>query len=177
VPLLADAWEPAIVVNYPIEPSSETEDGDGYEVPEGSDEPGRPEAAVAREDRRDEADAAFPPAVSTRSSVLGQAAGDAEEPAEPEPAAHATRQEEGEDADPTSAGEAEGEESAPAVDAGNDQPTTTVEAGSGQPEDVPLPLDLPEQPAPPAPAPKPARRKRASVPSWDEIVFGGPKDS
>ena len=37
-----------------------------------------------------------------------------------------------------------------------------------------LPLDLPEQPTPAA-APKPVRRKRASVPSWDEIVFGGPK--
>lgn len=26
-----------------------------------------------------------------------------------------------------------------------------------------------------APAPEPAKRKRASVPSWDEIMFGGPK--
>jgi hypothetical protein len=34
---------------------------------------------------------------------------------------------------------------------------------------------MPEQ-ATPAPTPKPTRRKRASVPSWDEIVFGGPKE-
>ena len=50
-PLRSEAWEPAIVVNYPIEPSED----DGVEVPEGSDDPGRPEAPVAREDRRDEA--------------------------------------------------------------------------------------------------------------------------
>jgi hypothetical protein len=25
------------------------------------------------------------------------------------------------------------------------------------------------------PEPKPVKRKRASVPSWDEIMFGGPK--
>jgi len=30
-----------------------------------------------------------------------------------------------------------------------------------------------EPPARPAPRPKPARGKRASVPSWDEILFGG----
>ena len=29
-----------------------------------------------------------------------------------------------------------------------------------------------EPPARPAPRPKPARGKRASVPSWDEILFG-----
>ena len=28
----------------------------------------------------------------------------------------------------------------------------------------------------PAPRGKPARGKRASVPSWDEILFGGPDD-
>jgi hypothetical protein len=28
---------------------------------------------------------------------------------------------------------------------------------------------------PDAPQPKSVKRKRASVPSWDEIMFGGPK--
>ena len=53
--------------------------------------------------------------------------------------------------------------------------TGALESASTEPEDQPLPLDVPEQPTPP-PAPKPSRRKRASVPSWDEIVFGGPKE-
>lgn len=104
VPLRSEGWEPAIIVDYPVEPSEEeVADVDGVEVPEGSDDPGRPERPVAREDRRDEADSL------------------------------------------------------------------------DEPEDLPLPLDLPDQPTP-TPAPKPARRKRASVPSWDEIVFGGPKE-
>ena len=108
--LSAAAWEPAIVVDYPVEPSEDTEadapdSPDGIEVAEGSDDPGRPEEAVASEDRRDEAEA--------------------------------------------------------------------LEKQT-EPVDQPLPLDIPDLP-PPTP-PKPARRKRASVPSWDEIVFGGPKD-
>ena len=98
------AWEPAIVVDYPVEPSEDVnadapDSADGIEIAEGSDDPGRPELPVAGDDRRDEAEALV---------------------------------------------------------------------------DVPLPLDIPDLP-PPTP-PKPARRKRASVPSWDEIVFGTPKD-
>lgn len=108
--LRATAWEPAIVVDYPVEPSEDSEadapdSADGIEIAEGSDDPGRPEQPVASEDRRDEAKA------------LGV---------------------------------------------------------QSEPVDEPLPLDIPNLP-PPA-APKPARRKRASVPSWDEIVFGSPKD-
>lgn len=108
--LSAAAWEPAIVVDYPVEPSEDVgadapDSADGIEVAEGSDDPGRPEQPVAGEDRRDEAEAL---SVQT------------------------------------------------------------------EPVDQPLPLDIPDLP-PPVP-PKPARRKRASVPSWDEIVFGGPKE-
>ena len=102
-------------------------------MPEGSDEPGRPEAPVAREDRRDEAAAlrAVP-----------------------------------------SAAEPEVDEAEVPTDSGTAAP---AEPRSSEPEDQPLPLDVPEQQSPP-PVPKPARRKRASVPSWDEIVFGGPKE-
>jgi DUF3071 family protein len=114
--LLSDAWEPAIVVDYPVEPSEDHADGD-VEVPEGSDDPGRPEPAVAGDDRRDEA-------ASLVDSVLF-----GETPAEP----------------------------------------------VSEPEEQLLPLDVPEQPTPSSP-PKAPRRKRASVPSWDEIVFGGPKE-
>ena len=113
--LQAAAWEPAIVVDYPVEPSEDVE------VAEGSDDPGRPEHPVAGEDRQDEAEALEETAVS-------------EEAGAPEETAKLT-----------------------------------------EPVDQPLPLDIPE-PAKPAPA-KPARRKRASVPSWDEIVFGSPKDN
>jgi len=127
-PLRSEAWEPAIVVNYPIEPSED----DGIEVPEGSDDPGRPEAPVAREDRRDEAAALRVP----------------------------------------SAAEPKVDEAEVPTDSGTAAP---AEPRSSEPEDQPLPLDVPEQ-QPPPPVPKPARRKRASVPSWDEIVFGGPKE-
>jgi hypothetical protein len=112
--LRSDAWEPAIVVDYPVEPSEDRSDGD-VEVPEGSDDPGRPEPAVAADDRRDEA-------ASLVDTVLF-----------------------------------------------GETPTEAVT----EPEEQLLPLDVPEQPAP-ANAPKAPRRKRASVPSWVEIVFGGP---
>lgn len=129
-PLRSSAWEPAIVVDYPVEPSEEAgeaDDVDGVEMPEGSDDPGRPEPPVARQDRRDEAEelAAHPQVEVTEP-----------EPEVPEPEVP--------------------------------EPEVT------EPNEQPLPLDVPEQPA--ASAPKPARRKRASVPSWDEIVFGGPKE-
>jgi hypothetical protein len=114
--LRSDAWEPAIVVDYPVEPSEDRSDGD-VEVPEGSDDPGRPEPAVAADDRRDEA-------ASLVDTVLF-----------------------------------------------GETPTEAVT----EPEEQLLPLDVPEQPAPANP-PKAPRRKRASVPSWDEIVFGGPKE-
>ena len=49
---------------------------------------------------------------------------------------------------------------------------------SDEPEDLPVPVED-DAPGPLVPSPgasrKPGRRKRASVPSWDEIMFGGPK--
>ena len=140
--LRSEAWEPAIVVDYPVEPSED--DGD-VEVPEGSDDPGRPEPPVAGQDRRDEAE-------SLLDAVLfGQvtAAPPAADP-EPEP------------------------DAAPEAEAATVTPPAATERVITEPEEQELPLDLPEQPTPAA-APKPVRRKRASVPSWDEIVFGGPK--
>jgi hypothetical protein len=125
--LQQDAWEPAIVVDYPVEPSDDEGYTDGFEVPEGSDDPGRPEPPVAGDDRRDEA--ATLTAVSPAELL--------EDSAEP---------------------------------AGVVEP-----AAPEQPEEQVLPLEVPEQAAQPLPG-KPARRKRASVPSWDEIVFGGPKE-
>jgi hypothetical protein len=90
-------WEPGIVVDYPVEPSTEEELSD--QGPHGTDTPAADEPPVEGDDRAEEAVAL------------------------------------------------EGEAAAPA------------------PED-----------ADPAPKP-PAKRKRAAVPSWDEIMFGGPKRS
>jgi hypothetical protein len=102
-------WEPAIVINYPVEPSmhddaaldvpesvgSSRDSGDtAEEEPPGTDEPGPPDPTVQLDDRADEA-----------------------HEFEIESLAH--------------------------------------------PDDAPQPKNL--------------KRKRASVPSWDEIMFGGPK--
>jgi hypothetical protein len=135
--LRSDAWEPAIVVDYPVEPSEDHSDGD-VEVPEGSDDPGRPEPAVAGEDRRDEAasllDTVLFGDTPTQTETESEPVAD-----EPDPAPEVHR------------------------------------SGPTEPEEQLLPLDVPDQPTPAAP-PKAPRRKRASVPSWDEIVFGGPKE-
>ncbi len=138
--LLSDAWEPAIVVDYPVEPS---EDHPDVEVPEGSDDPGRPEPAVAGDDRRDEA-ASMIDAVLFGDSQTETTNGAAAPEVQSVPV-----------------------EAGPVGDVRRPAPT--------EPEEQLLPLDVPDQPTP-AVAPKPVRRKRASVPSWDEIVFGGPKE-
>ena len=140
--VLSDAWEPAIVVNYPVEPSEDHSDGD-VEVPEGSDDPGRPEPAVARDDRRDEA-------ASLVDAVLF---GDT--PTELDPQSEPVTDQ-------------------PVADEG-DRVAEVHHRAPTAPEEQLLPLDLPDQPTPATP-PKVPRRKRASVPSWDEIVFGGPKE-
>ena len=134
--LLSDAWEPAIVVDYPVEPSEDHADGD-IEVPEGSDDPGRPEPPVARDDRRDEAASLVDTVLFGDTTEIDTS--DVPLAAEPEPAAEVPR------------------------------PAPT------EPEEQLLPLDVPDQPTPATP-PKAPRRKRASVPSWDEIMFGGPKE-
>jgi Protein of unknown function (DUF3071) len=100
-------WEPAIVINYPVEPSiqedsvldvpepvehSQRHIGDEEELP-GTDEPGPPDPTVQLDDRADEAHE----------------------------------------------------------------------------------FEIESLVHPDAPQPKAAKRKRASVPSWDEIMFGGPK--
>jgi hypothetical protein len=152
--LRSQAWEPAIVVDYPVEPSED--DGD-IEVPEGSDDPGRPEPPVSGQDRRDEAESLVDAVLFRHLTATQEPAAPAVEPspAEPEPAAE----------EPAAEPEPAAVTPEPAI----------AERVVTEPEEQELPLDLPEQPTPATP-PKPVRRKRASVPSWDEIVFGGPKD-
>ncbi|MGI3785425.1 MAG: hypothetical protein ACRYG2_32135, partial [Janthinobacterium lividum] len=60
------------------------------------------------------------------------------------------------------------------------EPTTPVAPTAETPDtlvpEAPVEDDEPEPLIPsPGASRKPGRRKRASVPSWDEIMFGGPK--
>ena len=117
--LLSDAWEPAIVVDYPVEPSEDHFDSD-VEVPEGSDDPGRPEPAVAGDARRDEATSLV------HAVLFGDPPAAPIEVTEPDPAPAGGRTRCGR----THAGRTDGTEPAP--------PT--------EPEEQLLPLDLPDQP-------------------------------
>lgn len=65
-------------------------------------------------------------------------------------------------------------EVAPVVEVAEDEPAAEPEptASDAEPEQLALIDDVEE----PEPKPKPrTRRRRASVPSWDEIMFGGPR--
>jgi hypothetical protein len=121
-------WEPAIVVAYPVEPQA-SEEGEPLEleVPEGSDDPRRPEPPVAIEDRYVEVEA-----LEDEHDHQGQPV--AETPVKPEPAT------------PTPPAEQ-------APEAGDALLEAPPSAGTAKPA---------------------SRRRRASVPSWDEIMFGGP---
>jgi hypothetical protein len=122
-----EGWEPAIVVNYPVEPSVLEED----------DEPDLPAPAAARPEREPEERLAGRRAPSRRPVVEPHLRG-TDEPGRPDrPTGIEDRTDEA----------LEFEEEAEAREAHHE-----VE-----------------------PEPKPVKRKRASVPSWDEIMFGGPK--
>jgi hypothetical protein len=86
-------------------------------------------------------------------------------PAEPGPEA----------AEETDTEPAASDDDAPHDDAPGDDPAgeETLPAAAQAP---PVPLDVAEPLIPSPGAPRtPGRRKRAAVPSWDEIMFGGPK--
>lgn len=124
-------WEPAIVVNYPVEPSRTDEPepvatADGEHDLPGTDEPGPPDVIVDGDGRAAEVREFEVEAAVVTTSVT-----------EVESVVIATR---------------------------------TVEVET-DPDAAP---GLIPDPRPPAPA-KPPRKKRASVPSWDEIMFGGPR--
>ncbi|XSS53727.1 septation protein SepH [Propionibacteriaceae bacterium Y1923] len=91
--------------------------------------------------------------------LLNQVTDDEQEPDEPAPAKPAGIP------DSVNPAELELEDTNPVETGQPEKPLT-------EPEQDPL-VDVDE---PPAPKPKPRSRKsRASIPSWDEIVFGGPK--
>jgi hypothetical protein len=185
---VAGGWEPAIVVSYPVEPSladDQPAEGADADVPgpdasqdpalspapgsrrarvrrprrSGTDAPGPPERIVSAEDRQDEADAFaeehggvdLEPAVRSTASDLSSAPVVTEPPPDSAP-----------------------------PEAPTSEPQTP-QAPTPEPQTPEPQTPEPQTPEPPAtqepPAPKPVRRKRASVPSWDEIVFGGPRSS
>jgi hypothetical protein len=122
-----EGWEPAIVVNYPVEPSVLEED----------DEPDLPAPATARPEQDPEDRLTGRRSPSRRPIVEPHLRG-TDEPGRPDrPTGIEDRTDEA----------MEFEEEAEAREAHHE-----VE-----------------------PEPKPVKRKRASVPSWDEIMFGGPK--
>jgi hypothetical protein len=154
-------WEPAIVVNYPVEPSPE--DGADGDIPA----EGPADGSVAYRSVAGDA----------RSLPSDRARLNAEEP---DPRAPATLH--GTDLPGPPERIVDGEDRAEEAE------ELAAEAGSGIPEAVAQPdaTDDPEadadadatELAPDAKAARaPAKRKRAAVPSWDEIMFGGPPRS
>ncbi|HET9871395.1 MAG TPA: septation protein SepH [Propionibacteriaceae bacterium] len=147
-------WEPAIVVDYPVEPSV-IEDGESND----DEWRRRSETAGSTEvtDRLVESAAHLPttPVASAES---------ADEP-HPRPGAVT---------EPESPAEQETPQSPP-VPSG----TALTPPSDGPAVPIQLPLDAsegePETEAHPGAPRKSAKRKRAAVPSWDEIMFGGPK--
>ena len=114
-------WEPALDVNYPVEPSPQEE----AELPAGQ----RPDRGRVPMDDRAPVELTTP--VDPRAGEPGRS------PGTDEPTPSSTGDEQADQAD-------------------------QAEVEEFQLESEPAPL-------------KPAKRKRASVPSWDEIMFGGPK--
>jgi Protein of unknown function (DUF3071) len=135
---LAAGWEPAIVVNYPVEPSLQVDAdapvrlGEPTPEPPGT-EPDRP-AEVPRTDE--------PPAEISSPTVPGSI--------------------------PETEPELPGTDISAPPDATADLVDQTAEAAEYETESIARAA---------ASADRPPRRKRATVPSWDEIMFGGPKRS
>ncbi|HET9650028.1 MAG TPA: septation protein SepH [Microlunatus sp.] len=165
-------WEPAIVVNFPVEPS-QIEPADEYGGPlQGTDEPEPGLPALA--DLEDEAEA-LEDEVEALEEELEEPQHGGPQPGAPQsggPQSGAP-----ESGAPESGAPESGESNAsdPAASAGGvelmgetapDVDTPGTEAAADEP--------APDVPAEPAAA-KPSRRRRASVPSWDEIMFGAPK--
>ena len=135
---LAAGWAPAIVVNYPVEPSQQIDTGS----PAGFAEP-TPETPGTQPDRPAEVSSAGePPAEIDSPTVPGTIP-----PVEPE---------------------------LPGTDTPG-PPDATVNLADRIDEAEEFETESMAQAA--AGADRRPRRKRATVPSWDEIMFGGPKRS
>jgi hypothetical protein len=144
-------WEPAIVVNYPVEPSllDETDEADdlGPVATMRTGEPGPPEPDL----RTDEFGAAMPERVDQH-PVTG-AVGHADPLHPPVVHHHHLR---GTD------------------EPGRPDPPTGIEDRTDEAKEF-VEETLAKESHTEGSVDKPARKKRASVPSWDEIMFGGPR--
>ena len=144
-------WEPAIVVNYPVEPSllDETEDVDDLEPVAGvrTGEPGPPEPDL----RTDEFGAVVP------------------ERADQHPVAGAVGA-----ADPLHPPVVHHHHLRGTDEPGRPDPPTGIEDRTDEAKEF-VEETLAKESHTEELADKPAKKKRASVPSWDEIMFGGPR--
>ena len=134
---LAAGWEPAIVVNYPVEPSLQVD----TDSPVRFGEP-TPEAPDTEPDRPAEVPSTEPPAEISSPTVPGTVP--------------------------------EIEPELPGTDTPG-PPDATVNLADRIDEAEEFETESMARAA--AGADRPPRRKRATVPSWDEIMFGGPKRS
>ncbi|MDX6320145.1 MAG: hypothetical protein QOF52_3 [Propionibacteriaceae bacterium] len=206
-------WEPAIVVDYPVEPSEhdpldpETPDDEWRrgspittmtesnahalnppledEAWPGLLQPEVPETTMQREIPESTAYKAPTPREPSRQSAPNQPVPEtapterAADPAPTEPAGDTAAQEPAVDTSPQHPAVATASQEPALPTAPAETPVQATEVPA-EPAAQPLPLDAsegePEPEAHPgAPKKPPAKRKRASVPSWDEIMFGGPK--
>jgi hypothetical protein len=144
-------WEPAIVVNYPVEPSllDETDDGDDVEhvAAVRTGEPGPPEPDLLT----DELGAAVPERADQH-PVTG--------------AVGAT--------DPLRAPVVHRHHLRGTDEPGRPDPPTGIEDRTDEAKEF-VEETLAKESHTEELVDKPAKKKRASVPSWDEIMFGGPR--
>jgi hypothetical protein len=147
-------WEPAIVINYPVEPGP-PEDA--------SDEPGRHDSPTDLDDRLEEEDEFDEErAEESGAETLAESAADsaAAVPTDVKPEVTKPQVTKPQVTKPQVT-EPEAEQDVRGEVQGEGTPAAEAEA------------EVPEVVAPAPEPPKPNRRKRASVPSWDEIMFGG----
>ena len=156
VPETADwGWDPGMVVDFPVEPSPDvTADEDDTQ------EQAEVEARVdVRDEPAPEVDPTRDPVTETVPAATTGPQTSPEVPVAEVPVAEVAA------TDTSGPGLVAPEETAP-------------EVSPGEVPAHPAALGVPEEPADAEPpARQPGKRKRAAVPSWDEIMFGGPKRS
>ncbi|SDU86663.1 Protein of unknown function [Microlunatus sagamiharensis] len=157
-------FEAPTAVVVPADPGPDPLDGPAHDTHDTHELDVTVGAEVGEEDETDEADGTGPgaeqDAPEEHEAPAAPAVREQDGPTEPEDVALPGMEDE-----PTAAGPA----------AASTEASTEVTHDAAEAPPVPD-VDEPLIPSPGA-SRKPGRRKRASVPSWDEIMFGGPKQS
>jgi hypothetical protein len=168
-------WEPGIVVDYPVEPSPEEADPEEADSEEVTTQDAEIETrSEALEDTRviETGELSGAPTLA-RATVLDEPI-DSEASArlQPKPSRNRSRRRpHGTDTPAPPDPIVDGADRAEEAEALAEQHAESAPA----PEQQAPEQQAPEQPSPEQSAAKPAtKRKRAAVPSWDEIMFGGP---